>query len=112
MLVMALETIRKQQEELSIKDNTAIQNRRSLEKAQNTIFGLEAALEDAQKAALEILCVGCMKNRKQVLTLPCQHVALCGNCYDDKHAIEGDEICCVLGDCRAPVTSVKNVYFD
>jgi hypothetical protein len=63
---------------------------------------MRAALGEEQSRAL---CAVCLTAQKESLFLPCKHLCACAGCA--AHIMETSKLCPI---CRAPATSVLNVY--
>jgi Zinc finger, C3HC4 type (RING finger) len=59
--------------EVNILDNI-------LEKCQDVKDDIELVKEKLQVIALSTTCVVCLNNKVQILTIPCGHVVMCGEC--------------------------------
>jgi len=62
---------------------------------------LEHRLESVEtKLRTNHLCVVCCERRRNVLLLPCSHLVLCSQCFNEKKLST-----CVLQDCKRPFSA-------
>jgi hypothetical protein len=67
--------------EVNILDNI-------LEKYQDVKDDIQLVKEKLQVIALSTTCIVCLNNKVQILTIPCGHVVMCGECCISSENIE------------------------